>query len=78
MLKKYPELKNPERKRAQIFTGKYKNSNVIGFSRQSSRSEVLSEGGLSTWMSIEEYEQINNFHDEQSKSRKTSSSNDNN
>ena len=74
MLKKYPELKNPQRERAQIVTGNYKNSDVIGFMRQSPRSEILPEGGLSTWMPFEEYEKIQKFYDNLVKSRKTSSS----
>lgn len=73
MLKKNPELTNPERERAQIDTGKLGDSDVIGFSRQSSRSGILREGGLETWMPMDEYEKIKKSYDDMVKSRKDSS-----
>ena len=76
MLKKYPELKNADRERANIVSGTMGKSDVIGFMRQSSRSGVLREGGIETWMPIEQYEEIKKFYDEISKSKKQSVSQD--
>lgn len=69
MLKKYPDLKNPERERAHISSGTMGKSDVIGFTRQSPRSGVLREGGIETWMPIEQYEEIKKFYDNVSKSQ---------
>ena len=76
MLDKNPELANPERERAQIDTGKLGDSDVIGFSRQSSRSGIRREGGLETWMPMDEYEKIKKSYDDMVKSQKDSSSQD--
>jgi len=77
MLEQHPELKNPERDRANIHGGTMGNSDVIGFMRQNSRSGVLREGGIDTWMPIEQYEEIKEFYDKISKSRVQSVSQDN-
>lgn len=77
MIEKNPELTNPKRERAQIDTGKLGDSDVIGFSRQSSRSGILREGGLETWMPMDEYEEIKKYYDDMVKSQNESSSQDN-
>ena len=72
MLNEYPELKNPQRDRASISTGKMGNSDIIGFTRQSPRSEIVDEGVLETWMAVEEMEEFKKIHDEITKSQKQS------
>ena len=76
MLQKHPELKKPERVRSQIVSGTMGESDVIGFMRQSSRSKILQEGGVETWMPMEQFEEIKKFHKDISKSQKQSSSQD--
>jgi len=67
---------NPKRERAHITSGTMGKSDVIGFMRQSPRSGVLREGGIETWMPLEQYEEIKNFYDKISKSQMQSVSQD--
>lgn len=75
MIKKYPQLKNPKRERTEKISGTLKNSDVMGFARHSSRTPILPQGGISTWMPLEQYEQIKKFYDETSKANKSKAKN---